>query len=42
MLAKEGARVIEGQPLLRFDLDCVVRGSRSLTMVMILVNGDGF
>ncbi len=31
-----------GQPLLRFDLDRVARGSRSLITVMILTNGDGF
>ncbi len=41
-LVEEGARVIEGQPLLRFDLDRVARGSRSLITVMILTNGDGF
>ncbi|KSD70215.1 MULTISPECIES: phosphoenolpyruvate--protein phosphotransferase [Pseudomonas aeruginosa group] len=41
-LVEEGARVIEGQPLLRFDLDRVARGSRSLITVMILSNGEGF
>ncbi|PJI49238.1 MAG: phosphoenolpyruvate--protein phosphotransferase [Pseudomonas sp.] len=41
-LVQEGARVTEGQPLLRFDLDKVARGSKSLITVLILTNGEGF
>ncbi|MFR0691701.1 phosphoenolpyruvate--protein phosphotransferase [Enterobacterales bacterium AE_CKDN230030158-1A_HGKHYDSX7] len=41
-LVTEGARVSEGQPLLRFDMDKVARGSTSLITVMILTNGEGF
>lgn len=41
-LVEEGARVSEGQPLLRFDLDKVARGSKSLITVLILTNGSGF
>jgi phosphocarrier protein len=41
-LVQEGARVSEGQPLLRFDLDKVARGSKSLITVLIVTNGEGF
>jgi len=41
-LVAEGARVSEGQPLLRFDLDKVASGSKSLITVLILTNGEGF
>ncbi|NBB08425.1 phosphoenolpyruvate--protein phosphotransferase [Pseudomonas sp. SLFW] len=41
-LVKDGERVKEGQPLLRFDLDKVARGSRSLVSPLILLNGDRY
>ena len=41
-LVQEGSRVDEGQPLLRFDLDKVARGSKSLITVLIVTNGEGF
>jgi len=41
-LVREGERISEGQPLLRFDLDRVARGSKSLISVLILTNGEGF
>ncbi|MFJ3484904.1 phosphoenolpyruvate--protein phosphotransferase [Pseudomonas sp. NPDC090202] len=41
-LVKEGQRVSEGQPLLRFDLDKVARQSRSLISVLVLLNGEQF
>ncbi|MFV3333728.1 phosphoenolpyruvate--protein phosphotransferase [Pseudomonas sp. NY15437] len=41
-LVQEGTRITEGQPLLRFDLDKVARGSKSLITVLILTNGEGF
>ncbi|OQR37090.1 phosphoenolpyruvate--protein phosphotransferase [Pseudomonas sp. T] len=41
-LVREGERVSEGQPLLRFDLDKVARGSRSLITVLIVTNGEGY
>ncbi|MFJ3524978.1 phosphoenolpyruvate--protein phosphotransferase [Pseudomonas sp. NPDC090203] len=41
-LVKEGQRVSEGLPLLRFDLDHVARHCRSLVSALILLNGDRF
>jgi phosphoenolpyruvate-protein phosphotransferase len=41
-LVKDGQRVTEGQPLLRFDLDKVARNCRSLVSALILLNGDRY
>lgn len=41
-LVKDGQRVQEGQPLLRFELDKVARNSRSLVSPLILLNSDRF
>ncbi|MFJ7283463.1 phosphoenolpyruvate--protein phosphotransferase [Pseudomonas sp. NPDC099000] len=42
MLVKEGARVSNGQPLLRFDLDKVAQQCKSLVSLMILTNSQEF
>lgn len=41
-LVKDGQRIKEGQPLLRFELDKVARNSRSLVSPLVLLNGDRF
>ncbi|WP_296178321.1 phosphoenolpyruvate--protein phosphotransferase [Pseudomonas sp. UBA1879] len=41
-LVKDGQRVKDGQPLLRFDLDKVARESRSLVSPLILLNSDRY
>ncbi|WP_296262062.1 MULTISPECIES: phosphoenolpyruvate--protein phosphotransferase [unclassified Pseudomonas] len=41
-LVKEGQRIKEGQPLLRFQMDPVARNSLSLVSPLILLNGDRF
>lgn len=42
MLVKEGARVSNGQPLLRYDLDQVAQQCKSLVSLMILTNSQDF
>lgn len=42
MLVKEGARVSNGQPLLRYDLDRVAQQCKSLVSLMILTNSQDF
>ncbi|MFJ3368887.1 phosphoenolpyruvate--protein phosphotransferase [Pseudomonas sp. NPDC086251] len=42
MLVKEGARVANGQPLLRYDLDKVAQQCKSLVSLMILTNSQDF
>lgn len=42
MLVKEGARVANGQPLLRYDLDKVAQQCRSLVSLLILTNSQDF
>ncbi|QAY88132.1 phosphoenolpyruvate--protein phosphotransferase [Pseudomonas arsenicoxydans] len=42
MLVKEGARVSNGQPLLRYDLDKVAQQCKSLVSLMILTNSQDF
>ncbi|MHB2246272.1 phosphoenolpyruvate--protein phosphotransferase [Pseudomonas fitomaticsae] len=42
MLVKEGARVNNGQPLLRYDLDKVGRQCKSLVSLLILTNSQDF
>jgi phosphoenolpyruvate-protein phosphotransferase len=42
MLVKEGARVANGQPLLRYDLDKVAQQCKSLISLMILTNSEDF
>ncbi len=42
LLVKEGARVTEGQALLRFDLDRIARQCKSLVSLIILTNGERF
>ncbi|MDD1138920.1 phosphoenolpyruvate--protein phosphotransferase [Pseudomonas sp. TNT2022 ID233] len=42
MLVKEGARVSNGQPLLRYDLDKVGRQCKSLVSLLILTNSQDF
>jgi phosphocarrier protein len=42
MLVKEGARVSNGQPLLRYDLDQVAQRCKSLVSLMILTNSQDF
>ncbi|WP_213878980.1 phosphoenolpyruvate--protein phosphotransferase [Pseudomonas sp. dw_358] len=41
-LVSAGQRIVQGQPLLRLDLDKVARHSRSLVSAFILLNGDQF
>ncbi|MEI7049718.1 phosphoenolpyruvate--protein phosphotransferase [Pseudomonas koreensis] len=42
MLVKEGARVSNGQPLLRYDLDKVGQQCKSLISLLILTNSQDF
>ncbi|MCO8311840.1 phosphoenolpyruvate--protein phosphotransferase [Pseudomonas mandelii] len=42
MLVKEGARVSNGQPLLRYNLDQVAQQCKSLVSLMILTNSEDF
>ncbi|EJM75904.1 phosphotransferase system HPr (HPr) family protein [Pseudomonas sp. GM49] len=42
MLVKEGARVANGQPLLRYDLDKVAQQCKSLVSLLILTNSQDF
>jgi phosphocarrier protein len=42
MLVKDGARVSNGQPLLRYDLDKVGRQCKSLVSLLILTNSADF
>ncbi|MFC6339466.1 phosphoenolpyruvate--protein phosphotransferase [Pseudomonas sp. CCM 7891] len=42
MLVKEGARVSNGQALVRFDLDRIARQCKSLVSLIILTNGEQF
>ncbi len=37
-----GDRVSRGQPLLKFDLDVLARGAKSLMTPMLITNGDRF
>ncbi|NHX00961.1 phosphoenolpyruvate--protein phosphotransferase [Pseudomonas koreensis] len=42
MLVKEGTRVSNGQPLLRYDLDQVAQQCKSLVSLLILTNSQDF
>ncbi|WP_347927924.1 phosphoenolpyruvate--protein phosphotransferase [Pseudomonas helvetica] len=42
MLVKEGTRVSNGQALLRFDLDQVAQGCKSLVSLLVLTNSEDF
>ncbi|WP_417693426.1 phosphoenolpyruvate--protein phosphotransferase [Pseudomonas sp.] len=42
MLVKEGARVSNGQALLRYDLDSVAQRCKSLVSLLIITNGEHF
>ena len=42
MLVQEGARVANGQPLLRYDLDKVAQQCKSLVSLLILTNSQDF
>lgn len=42
MLVKEGGRVTQGQPLLRYDLDKVGQQCKSLVSLLILTNSQDF
>jgi len=42
MLVKEGARVSNGQPLLRYDVDKVALRCKSLVSLMVITNGEHF
>lgn len=42
LLVKQGARVSNGQPLVRFDLDRIARQCKSLVSLIILTNGEQF
>lgn len=42
LLVEEGARVSQGDALLRFDLDRVAQGCKSLVSLLILTNSDDF
>ncbi|QJI27514.1 phosphoenolpyruvate--protein phosphotransferase [Pseudomonas sp. ADAK18] len=42
LLVKEGARVRDGQALVRFDLDRIARQCKSLISLIIVTNGDQF
>jgi len=42
LLVKEGARVRNGQALVRFDLDRIARQCKSLISLIILTNGEHF
>ncbi|HEY0683728.1 MAG TPA: phosphoenolpyruvate--protein phosphotransferase [Steroidobacter sp.] len=41
-LVQAGDRVRQGQPLLKFDLDVLARGAKSLITPMLITNGDRF
>jgi multiphosphoryl transfer protein len=41
-LVQPGSRVKLGQPLLKFDLDVLARGAKSLITPMLIMNGDRF
>jgi phosphocarrier protein FPr/phosphocarrier protein len=41
-LVQVNARVSRGQPLLKFDLDVLARGAKSLITPMLITNGDRF
>lgn len=41
-LVQPGTRVSRGQPLLKFDLDVLARGAKSLITPMLITNGDRF
>ena len=41
-LVSQGARVRQGQPLLKFDLDVLAAGAKSLITPMLITNGDRF
>lgn len=41
-LVQAGARVKRGQPLLKFDLDVLARGAKSLITPILITNGDRF
>ncbi|RMT83728.1 hypothetical protein ALP39_01228 [Pseudomonas marginalis pv. marginalis] len=42
LLVKQGARVSQGQALVRFDLDRIARQCKSLISLIILTNGEHF
>ncbi|MCD9117405.1 phosphoenolpyruvate--protein phosphotransferase [Pseudomonas bijieensis] len=42
MLVKEGARVSNGQPLLRYDVDKVALRCKSLVSLLVITNGEHF
>jgi phosphoenolpyruvate-protein phosphotransferase len=42
MLVKEGARVSNGQPLLRYDVDKVALRCKSLVSLLVITNGERF
>ena len=42
MLVKEGARVSNGQPLLRYDVDQVALRCKSLVSLLVITNGEHF
>lgn len=41
-LVQQGARVQRGQPLLKFDLDVLARGAKSLITPVVVTNGERF
>lgn len=41
-LVQQGARVKRGDPLLKFDLDVLAQGARSLITPILITNGDRF
>lgn len=41
-LVRQGARVKRGDPLLRFDLDVLAQGAKSLITPILITNGDQF
>lgn len=41
-LVQPGERVRQGQPLLKFDLDVLARGAKSLITPMLITNGERF
>jgi phosphocarrier protein FPr/phosphocarrier protein len=41
-LVQQGARVQRGQPLLKFDLDILARGAKSLITPVVVTNGERF
>ena len=42
VFVQQGARVQRGQPLLKFDLDALARGAKSLMTPLVITNGDRF